>query len=83
MAYGQVSYNAEYPVIAAAALIPKELIQKINWADPSPPESDGDGLLIVRAADGPASGVVLFLRGTQIVSGNPTDYRQIPLRQAP
>ena len=83
MAYGQVSYNAEYPVIAAAALIPKELIQKISWADPSPPESDGDGLLIVRAADGPASGVVLFLRGTQIVSGNPIDYRQIPLGQAP
>ena len=83
MAYGQVIYNAEYPVIAAAALIPKELIQKISWADPAPPESDGDGLLIVRAADGPASGVVLFLRGTQIVSGNPIDYRQIPLGQAP
>ena len=83
IAYGQVIYNAEYPVIAAAALFPKELIQKISWADPSPPESDGDGLLIVRAADGPASGVVLFLRGTEIVSGNPIDYRQIPLGQAP
>jgi hypothetical protein len=83
MAYGEASYNAEYPVIAVALRIPKELIQKISWADPSPPESDGDGLLIVRAADAPASGVVLFLRGTRVVSGNPSDYRQIPLGQAP
>jgi hypothetical protein len=76
---GQKRYDAEYPVIAVAARIPKELIQKISWADPSPPVSDGDGLLIVRAADAPASSVVLFLRGTRVVSANPADYRQIPL----
>src|ERR1700688_872694 len=83
LAHGLLCYEAEYPAIAVAALVSKQLIQKINWADPSPPESDGDGLLIVRAADAPASGVVLFLRGIRIVSANPADYRQIPLSQLP
>jgi hypothetical protein len=83
LAGGELRYNAEYPVIAIAARVPKALIQKITWADPSPPESDGDGLLIVRAADAPSSGVVLFLRGTQVVSANPFDYRQVYLGQRP
>jgi len=81
LATGELHYNAEYPVIAIAARVPKELIQKISWADPSPPDSDRDGLLIVRAADSPASAVVVFLRGNQVVSANPTDYRQIPFSQ--
>ena len=79
----QTRYDAEYPVIAIASRVPKETIQKISWADPSPPESDGDGLLIVRAADAPTSGVVLFLRGSRVVSASPVDYRQIPLSQLP
>ncbi|MFZ0819521.1 MAG: hypothetical protein WAM91_05590 [Candidatus Acidiferrales bacterium] len=83
LAGGELRYNAEYPVVAIAARVPKELIQKISWADPSPPESDGDGLLIVRAADAPASSVVLFLRGTQVVSANPSDYRQVFTGQHP
>ena len=81
LAAGELRYNAEYPVIAIAARFPKELIQKTIWADPSPPESSGDGLLIVRAADSPASAVVLFLKADQVVSANPTDYRQIPFSQ--
>src|ERR1017187_648128 len=81
LAAGELRYNAEYPVIAIAARVPKELIQKISWADPSPPDSDRDGLLIVRAADSPASAVVLFLRGNQVASANPTDYRHFPFSQ--
>lgn len=75
LAGGQLQYNAEYPRIAIAACVPMELVRKIKWADPSVPESDGDGLLIVRSADAPASGVVLFLRGSQVVSANPANYR--------
>jgi len=78
---GELRYNAEYPVIAIAACVPMELVHKINWAEASPPESDGDGLLIVRAADAPASGVMLFLRGSQVVSANPVDYREIQFGQ--
>ena len=79
---GELRYNAEYPVIAIAARFPKELIRKTTWADSPPPESTGDGLLIVRAVDSPASAVVLFVRSDQIVTASPTDYRQIPYSQA-
>ncbi len=74
-------YNAEYPVIAIAACVPMELVHQVKWADATPPESDGDGLLIVRAADAPASGVMLFLRGSQVVSANPVDYREVKFGQ--
>ncbi len=78
---GGLRYNAEYPVIALAACVPMELVHKISWAEATPPESDGDGLLIVRAADAPASGVMLFLRGSQVVSASPVDYREIKFGQ--
>ena len=80
-AAGEVRYNAEYPVIAIAARFPKELIQKTSWADSSPPESSRDGLLIVRAADSPASAVVLFIKSDQVATASPADYRQIPYSQ--
>jgi hypothetical protein len=91
LADGGVRYNAEYPVVAVAARVPKEFIQKINWADPSPPEFQGDGLLIVRAADDPASGVILFLQGdvnplqreSIVLRGHPVDYREVPLGRVP
>lgn len=81
LAGGQLQYNAEYPRIAIAACIPMELVRKIKWADAAPPESDGDGLLLVRAADAPASGVVLFLRSSQVVSATPVDYREVTFGQ--
>jgi len=81
LAGGQLPYNAEYPRIAIAACVPLELVRKINSVDAVPPESDGDGLLLVRAADTPASGVVLFLRVSQVVSGSPVDYREARIGQ--
>lgn len=77
LAGGQLQYNAEYPRIAVAACVPMQLVRKIKWADPSVPETDGDGLLLVRAADAPASGVVLFLRNSQVVAASPANYRDI------
>lgn len=77
LAGGQLQYNAEYPRVAVAACVPMELVRKIKWADPAVPESDGDGLLIVRSADAPASGVVLFLRNSQVVAASPANYRDI------
>lgn len=79
LAGGQLQYNAEYPRIAIAACVPMELVRKIKWADPSVPESDGDGLLIVRSADAAASGVVLFLRDSHVVAASPADYRDVDL----
>lgn len=48
LADGGLRYNAEYPVVALAARVPKEFVRNINWADPSPPQFQGDSLLVVR-----------------------------------
>jgi hypothetical protein len=82
LADGQVRCDVRYQGIAIAARVPKEFIQSIQWVEPAPPESDGDGLLIVRSAEDSASGVVLFLRGTDVVGIRPADYRQVPLGHA-
>jgi hypothetical protein len=80
----QLRCDVRYQAIAIAARVPKEFTQSIQWDEPVPPESDGDGLLIVRSAKDPGSGVVLFLQGTDVVSGSrPADYRQIHLGHVP
>jgi hypothetical protein len=84
LADGQLRCDVRYQAIAIAARVPKEFTQSIQWDEPVPPESDGDGLLIVRSAKDPGSGVVLFLQGTDVVSGTrPADYRQIHLGHVP
>jgi hypothetical protein len=78
---GELRYDAQYRAIAIVARVSKQAVQKvkIRWADPFPAASEGDGLLIVRTANDIGSGVVVFSRGGQIVSGSPSDYRQIPI----
>lgn len=83
LANGKLRCDAQYRGVAIVARVPKDAVQKINWADPPPSDSEGDGLLVVRAANDFGTSVVLFLRGDQVVSGTPSDYRQIPFDQAP
>jgi hypothetical protein len=74
-------YDAEYPIIVGMARIPKEAIANINWGK-YPPQGtpDGDGLLIIRKREDPASGLVLFANERRVVSAVPVDYTQIRLR---
>ena len=83
VANGQVRCDARYRTVAIVAHVPKNLIQKIDWSDRPTAESEGDGLLVVRAADSPASGVVLFLQGDQIITGTPFNYHQVLQGQTP
>jgi hypothetical protein len=76
---GQVRCDAQYKTVAIALRVPKEKLQKIDWITPPPADADDDGLLIVRSSKDLTSGVVLFLRGDQVVSGTPIDYRQVLL----
>jgi hypothetical protein len=78
VAGGQVRCDAEYRTVAIAALVPKEFLPRISWDDTSPIESEGDGLLVVRSASDPGSGVVLLLSGDQVVPRVPVDFHQIP-----
>lgn len=83
LAAGQLRCDAQYRAVAIVARVPKKSIQKIRWADPPPGKPEGDGVLVVRAANNPGSGVVLFLEGDQVVSGTPVDYRLTPVSQTP
>ena len=73
---GQVSCDFRYPTLAVAARVPKEYVHNIQWNEPTAPEFDGDGLLIVRSADDPASGVILSLHSGDVYGSHPVDYRQ-------
>ena len=74
-------YDAEYPEIVGLARIPKEAIADIDWGK-YPPQGtpDGDGLLLIRKREDPASGLVLFVNERRIVSAVPVNYTQIRLR---
>ncbi len=79
LANGRLRCDLEIQGVAIVARVPKQSVQKIHWAILPPANYEGDGLLVVRAANDPGSGEVLFLRGHQVVSGAPVDYRQVPL----
>jgi len=83
LANGQLRCDAQYRAVAIVARVPKRSIRKIDWADPPPADTDGDGLLVVRAANDFGTSVVLLLRGDQVVSGTPSDYRKIEFDQTP
>jgi hypothetical protein len=83
VANGQLRCDARYRTLALVAHIPKNLIQKIDWSDRPPLEPEGDGLLVVSSANSPASGVVLFLQGDQVVTGTPFSYYQVLQSQTP
>ena len=78
LANNQARCDVSLPSVAIAAWVPKESINSIQWDGPAP-EPSGDGLLIVRSAKDPSSGVFLSLRGNEIVGSRPTDYRRVPL----
>lgn len=79
LANGHLRCDAQYRSVAIVARVPKASVANVGWADPPPSETEGDGLLVVRSADDFRTAVVLFLKGDQVVSGTPSDYRQIPL----
>ena len=83
LADGQLRCDAKYRSVAIVARVPKGAIQNVIWANPPPADSEGDGLLVVRNASELRSGVVLLLRGDEVVTGTPTSYQHIPLSQLP
>ncbi len=79
VAGGVDRYDVKLPYVGLIARVPKSALKSIQWVGKAPQDADGDGLLILRKAGDPASGVVLFLSGTHIVSGVPVNYQAIPL----
>lgn len=80
IAEGGNRYDVRYPAIAIAARVPNSTLGGVQWMGPAPADVAGDGLLIVRAADDPHSGLVLFLVNGRIVTAVPENYQNLTPR---
>lgn len=68
-------YDTMYPAVGFIARIPKDSVSSIEWKkNQGPGQVDGDGILIVRQADDPGSGVAMFLKGDALVSASPASW---------
>jgi hypothetical protein len=78
---GEVRYDTTMQSLAAAARVPRTALRRITWSgrDPSKPPT-GDGILVIRSYQDPASGIVLFPSGNQIELGTPRDFHAIDLQ---
>ncbi|MGH9603121.1 MAG: hypothetical protein ACRD24_12115 [Terriglobales bacterium] len=75
IANGVNRYDATFPEIALATRVRQGVVGAIQWVGTAPGTPDGDGLLIVRDANDRASGLILFVKGNQVISGVPQDYQ--------
>ena len=76
---GKNVYDSVYPSVGIAARVKRGLVPGIKWQGDAPENPDGDGLLILRTPNDPASGLIIFTKGDRIVSAAPKDYRNIRL----
>lgn len=70
-------YDTEYDKIAVVAPFPKSLVASTQWVGGVPENPDGDGVLIASDPANPAQTVVIFLKGSRIISGQPANYQNI------
>ena len=70
-------YDTQYEKLAVVAPFPKSLVESTQWVGGAPEAPDGDGLLIASDPGNTAHTVVIFLKGTRIISGQPANYQGI------
>jgi hypothetical protein len=78
---GENRYDSQFPYLALATRIPRSSFAATQWLGRQTPQPDGDGLLLVRAPNEPASGLVLYTEGRRIMSAVPLDYQTISLAE--
>ncbi len=79
LAGGLDRYDVKFPYVGLIARLPKSAVASTQWVGKPPQDPDGDGLLVIRKRDDPASGLVLFLSGARIISGVPVNYQSLQL----
>ncbi|HEU5451013.1 MAG TPA: hypothetical protein VFU76_03455 [Terriglobales bacterium] len=78
---GVSRYDAILPSVAAVSVIPKDQLSRIEWfRGQGPANASGDGLLVIRNANDPASALVLLLNDNQVISFAPANYENIVLQ---
>jgi hypothetical protein len=79
VAHGKPVYDERFPFVGIATRVPKARVSTIDWVGRPPETPDGDGLLILRKPDDRASGLVIFLQGSRVVTAVPSNYQAIHL----
>jgi hypothetical protein len=79
LAKGKVAYDEGYPKVGIAAKVARAQVENIDWVGRPPETPDGDGLLLLRNPDDKASGLVIFLQGSRVVTAVPSNYQAIHL----
>lgn len=77
---GKNKYDTNFSPVALVARVPKGALESIQWADKVSGAPDGDGLLIVRKADDPATAVIVMLMKGKVITGRPPNYRDLRLQ---
>lgn len=77
--HGNKVYEARFPTLSAIARVPKDAMSRIQWSGSDPVDVQGDGLLVLRNPEDPASAVVLFYNGRSTSSVAPTNWQQVPV----
>lgn len=70
----QVLMDAGYRSLAIAAILPKDNFAGTEWQN-KPAAPDGDGVLIVRDANDPKSGIVLYASNGKLATARPSSYQ--------
>ncbi len=72
-------YDIKYANVGVIARVPKAEAASIQWTG-TPPQPDGDGLLILRKLGDTSSAVVVFISSGRVITATPADYELIHLR---
>lgn len=78
----KVLFDSAFGNLAGCVRVPATSLSSIQWDTTSRrhEQPSGDGILMVRNADDPHSGVVLYFEGGTLHSASPIDYRSIGLQ---
>jgi hypothetical protein len=77
---GQNRYDATWESLAGVAIFSRFSLPNLQWTGPPPEGVENDGMLLIRSAEDPASGLVVFPAGNRIISAAPANYQSIRLQ---
>jgi hypothetical protein len=71
-------FDVGYAQVAVAGVVAQNNFSSIQWrGNATAPPPDGDGLLIVRDANDPASGLVIYSSGGRMETATPANYQSV------
>jgi len=76
---GTKTYDAHFPQATAIARVSKDAMEHLKWGRLPPTGVKGDGLLLIRDAADPASGLIFYLNQGRIVSSSPENWQAVPI----